>query len=97
MELALLTDCYIMISVYDQSDKRVTTFQSHEIDPEFSEITILAHERFKPDDVSVIYIYIFEASKRAIRPQFYFWLIHLLKLASLFSTINTSSRTRMSL
>ena len=54
MELALLTDCYIMISVYDQSDKRVTTFQSHEIDPEFSEITILAHERFKPDDVSVI-------------------------------------------
>ena len=52
MELALLTDCYIMISVYDQSDKRVTTFQSHEIDPEFSEISILAHERFRPDDVS---------------------------------------------
>ena len=95
MELALLTDCYIMISVYDQSDKRVTTFQSHEIDPEFSEITILAHERFKPDDVSAICI--FEAGKRALRPQFYFWLSTLLKLVFIFSTTNTSLRTKMSL
>lgn len=54
MELALLTDAYIMISVYDSTEKRVTTFQSHEIDPVFSEITVTAHERFRPNDVSVL-------------------------------------------
>ena len=54
MELALLTDAYIMISVYDSTEKRVTTFQSHEIDPVFSEITVNAHERFRPNDVSLL-------------------------------------------
>ena len=53
MELALLTDAYIMISVYDATDKRVTTFQSHEIDPDYNEISVTAHERFRPHDVSV--------------------------------------------
>lgn len=52
MELALLTDCFIMISVYDPTEKRVTSFQSHEIEPTFSKINIRTHERFKPDDVS---------------------------------------------
>ena len=56
MELALLTDAYIMISVYDSQEKRVTTFQSHEIDPVFSEITVTAHERFRPNDVSWSFI-----------------------------------------
>ena len=52
MELALLTDAYIVISIYDENEKRVTSFQSHENDPKFSEIGINAHERFRPDDVS---------------------------------------------
>ena len=38
MELVLLTDAYTVISIYDQASKQVSTFKSHEIDPEFSEI-----------------------------------------------------------
>ena len=52
MELALLTEAYIVISIYDSNERRATTFQSHKIDPEFSEISVDAHERFIPDDVS---------------------------------------------
>ena len=52
MELALLTDAFVVISIYDQSEKRVTTFQSHEVEPEFSTLSVTAHERFRPDDVS---------------------------------------------
>ena len=52
MELALLTDAFIVISIYDSSEKRATTFQSHEIEPDYSEVTVQAHERFRPKDVS---------------------------------------------
>lgn len=55
MELSLLTDAFIMISVYDENEKRVTTFQSHEIEPEFNEMTVMAHERFRPGDVGTAF------------------------------------------
>jgi len=84
MELALLTDAYIMISIYDSTEKRVTTFQSHEIEPLFVEIGINAHERFRPGDVSKIvldatlynFLFTFQthygAYFRVIRPQILF-------------------------
>ena len=53
MELALLTDAYIMVSMYDEADKRVTTFCSHEVDPDFDELTVVAHEQFSAQDVRV--------------------------------------------
>ena len=57
MELALLTDAYIVISIYDLTENRATTFQSHEVDPDFGVINVEAHEHFIPDDVS-LYIFI---------------------------------------
>ena len=29
MELVLLTDAYLVITIYDEKEKRVTTFESH--------------------------------------------------------------------
>lgn len=86
MELALLTDCFIMISIYDSTEKRVTSFQSHEIEPTFNEITIKAHERFKPTDVSLTF--------RNWLGSLFFSI--LLKL-EIYSTINTCLKTRTSL
>lgn len=52
MELSLLTDAFIVISIYDGTEQRATTFQSHEVEPEFTTMNVAAHERFRPDDVS---------------------------------------------
>ena len=54
MELVLLTDAFLMISMYDEREKRVTTFNSHEIMPEFNSFTVEAHEKFRPTDVSLL-------------------------------------------
>ena len=96
MELALLTDAYIVISIYDACDKRVTTFQSHEIDPVFNEISINAHERFRPGDVS---INLHDIAKWARCPQLFLYNEERLKLAIYYicSTINTYSKTTMNL
>ena len=53
MELALLTDAYIHISIYDSTESCATSFYSHRPD-EFDQDTILVncHERFRPNDVS---------------------------------------------
>ena len=106
MELALLTDAFIVISIYDANEKRVTTFQSHEIDPDFSEMTINAHERFRPGDVSLtlrmtvlacariicIYVDIFLSGNQA-RSKKSFALLLTHENVSVHSTINTCSKT----
>jgi len=52
MELTLLTDSYLVVSLYDEREKRITTYCSHEVCPDFNQTTITSHEKFKPSDVS---------------------------------------------
>ena len=52
MELALLTDAFLVITIYDPSDYRATTFQSHSSSTLPEDATVVTHERFIPDDVS---------------------------------------------
>mmetsp|Transcript_23883 Transcript_23883/g.29711 ORF Transcript_23883/g.29711 Transcript_23883/m.29711 type:complete len:130 (+) Transcript_23883:249-638(+) len=68
MELVLLTDSYLMITIYDSREKRATTFQSHDIEPEFSRITIDAHEKFRPQDY---HKYLFKDDDETIERQYH--------------------------
>ena len=52
MELALLTDAYLVITIYDPSDYRATTFQSHTESKLPADATVVTHERFMSEDVS---------------------------------------------
>ena len=53
MELALLTDAYMVISIYDPIEYGVTTFLSHEISEVEDSLPIKTHERFVSEDVSI--------------------------------------------
>lgn len=52
MELVLLTDSYVVISLYDKTTQHAWSFKSHENDPEFAHLEIADHKVFEPQDVS---------------------------------------------
>ena len=52
MELAKLTDAFLVITIYDPTEFKATTFQSHETTSLPADTAIVTHERFFPDDVS---------------------------------------------
>ena len=54
MELAKLTDAFLVITIYDPTEFKATTFQSHENNLLPDDSTVVTHERFIPDDVSHI-------------------------------------------
>ena len=55
MELAKLTDAFLVITIYDPTEFKATTFQSHENNTLPADSAIVTHERFFPDDVSSTY------------------------------------------
>ena len=57
MELAKLTDAFLVITIYDPTEYKATTFQSHENNQLPDETTVVTHERFIPDDVSEVYTF----------------------------------------
>jgi hypothetical protein len=53
MELTLLTDSFLVVTLYDEREKRITTFQSHDVCPDFNSASVTSHEKFRPQDVSL--------------------------------------------
>ena len=46
MELAKLTDAFLVITIYDPTEFKATTFQSHETTSLPVDTAIVTHERF---------------------------------------------------